>query len=376
MVAAPATPRGKIGVILPSRETFALRKSGAIALCSRDFANYSRFRDSITIVGAAECEYPDVRYRRLTDWRRWWMRGRTAYANAVVRAALDEAFAVLEIQNRPYTVGLARNRLSGTRFALHLQNDPQTMDGSRTVAERRDLLRRLDAVYCCSEFIRGQFLEGLEDESGKTIVVYNGIAANPVAPPKERIFAFVGRVIPVKGVVELIKAFALAAPQLPEWRLVIAGDDPDGLLSGPRAAVALEREALAGRLTLMGQVSHADAMALYARAEIAVAPSLWQEPFARSAIEAMSNGCALIASARGGLAEVAAGAGEIVEPDDIAAFAATLRRVGSDDDLRRRLQAAGKAKAQEVFDIRRVIEPLDAARARLLATHCRRSPLS
>jgi glycosyltransferase involved in cell wall biosynthesis len=367
MVSAPTTPQGKIGVILPSRETFALRKSGAIALCSRDFANYSRFRDSITIVGAAECEYPDVRYRRLTDWRRWWKRGRRAYADAVVRLAEEEGFAVLEIQNRPYTVGLARRRLPGIQLALHLQNDPQTMEGARTVAERSELLRHLGAVYCCSAFIRAKFLEGVEDATGKTIVVYNGVAANPAAAPKERIFAFVGRVIPVKGVVELVKAFALAAPQLPGWRLAIAGDDPDGLLSGPRAAVAAAREALAGRLTLMGQVSHAEAMALYARAEVAVVPSLWQEPFARSAVEAMSNGCALIASARGGLAEVVAGAGEIVEPEDVATFAATLRRVGSDDDLRRRLQAAAKAKAQDVFDISLVTETLDAARARLLS---------
>ena len=360
---------GKIGVILPSRETFTLQKSGALSLCSRDFANYSRFRDSITIVGAGECEYPDVRYRRLVDWRRWLTRGRDAYASAVVRVAKEEDFKVLEIQNRPYTVGRVRKRLPGAQLALHLQNDPQEMTGSRTAAERRELLRNLGAVYCCSEYIRGKFLEGVDDPSGKTIVVYNGVASAPVAAPKERIFAFVGRVIPVKGAVELVKAFALAAPHLPDWRLAIAGDDPQGLLNGSRSAIAAEREALGERLLLMGQVSHAAAMALYARAEIAVVPSLWQEPFARSAIEAMSNGCALIATARGGLAEVAAGVGEIVEPADAAAFAAALRRLATDDALRRRMQAAGTAKTRDVFDIRRVTATLDEARARLLAAH-------
>jgi glycosyltransferase involved in cell wall biosynthesis len=367
MVAKPQA--GKIGVILPSREMFSLRKSGALSLCSRDFANYSRFRDSITIVGAAECEYADVRYRRLVNWRRWWTRGRRAYASAVVRVAREENFKLLEIWNRPYTVSQLHKRLPGIELSLHLQNDPQEMTGSRTATERRELLRHLGAVYCCSEFIRGRFLEGVDDPLGKTTVVYNGIASNPLATPKERIFAFVGRVIPVKGAVELVRAFALAAPALPGWRLAIAGDDPRGLLHGPRSPVAAEREALGERLVLMGQVSHAAAMALYARAEIAVVPSLWQEPFARSAIEAMANGCALIATARGGLAEVAEGVGEIVEPADIAAFAATLRRVAADEVLRRRLQAAGKAKALDVFDIRRVTAALDEARARLLAAH-------
>jgi glycosyltransferase involved in cell wall biosynthesis len=362
-------PPGKIGVILPSRETFSLLKSGALSLCARDFANYSRFRDVITIVGAAECEYPDVRYRRIVDWRRWWLRGRDAYARAIARVAREERFKILEIWNRPYTAHQLLKRLPGTRLALHLQNDPQEMTGSRSSAERRELLRHLGGVYCCSEYIRAKFLEGVEDPQGKTIVVYNGIASNPAAVPKERIFAFVGRVIPVKGAVELVRAFAQVAQDLPDWRLAIAGEDAEGLLRGPRSPVSAEREALGERLTLMGQVSHAAAMALYARAEIAVVPSLWQEPFARSAIEAMSNGCALIATARGGLAEVADGVGEIVEPADIAGFAATLRRVATDGALRRNMQAAGKAKTREVFDISRVTAKLDEARARLLAAH-------
>jgi UDP-glucose:(glucosyl)LPS alpha-1,2-glucosyltransferase len=364
---APPGSLAKIGVAFPVREAFALRKSGAIALCSRDFALHSRFRDAITILGATECEYPDVRYRRLTDWRRWWMRRRAAYARAVVRAAREEGFAVLEIQNRPYMVRLARRGLPGVKLALHLQNDPQTMDGSRTVRERRDLLRDLDVVICCSQFIKRQFLEGVTDASDKTVVVYNGIAADPTAAPKERIFAFVGRVIAIKGVAELVKAFAAAAPDLPEWRLVIAGEDTEGLLSGPRAALASEREALGGRLTLMGQVSHAEAMALYARAEIAVVPSLWPDPCPRAAIEALASGCALIATSNGGLAEIADGAGEVVDARDIEGFAAALRRVATDDALRARLQQLGRAKARDVFEIRRVTAVLDAARARLLA---------
>jgi len=356
----------KIGVVLPYGESFGILKSGAVALCARDFASYSRFRDSITIIGGGPCEYSDVRYLRIEDWRRWWMRGRKAYARAVAHVALEEGFAVLEIQNRPSVVEEIRRRLPRIKLALHLHNDPQTMAGSRSAADRARLLRQVDAVYCVSEFIRGRFLEGVGDEADKTILVYNGVAANLPTAPKERIIAFVGRVIPVKGVAELVRAFALAAPDLPEWRLVIAGVDAEGLLSGPRAPLAREREVLAAQLTLMGQVSHAEAMALFARAEIAVVPSLWQEPLSRSAIEALASGCALIATRVGGLAEVAAGAGEIVDASDIAAFAAALRRVATDEPLRARLQEQGRAKAREVFDIQEVTRVLDAARARLL----------
>jgi glycosyltransferase involved in cell wall biosynthesis len=367
MVIAPAALSRTIGVVLPAREAFGVRKSGAVALCARDFAAYSRFREQIAILGAAECEYPDVRYRRLVDWRRWHLRTRTAYVRGVARAAKEDGFAVLEIQNRPQFVAALSEALPGVKLALHLHNDPQEMEGSRSPAERQAILRRVEAVYCVSAFVLGQFLSGVRDEARKAIVVYNGVAAAESATPKEEIFAFVGRLIRDKGVVELTRAFAIAAPDLPGWRLVIAGEDSAKLFHGRGAPLARERDALADRLTLLGQVSHAEAMALFARAEISVAPSIWREPFGRTALEAMGQGCAVIATRAGALAEVVDGAGEIVDARDIPAFAATLRRVASDEALRRRLQESARARAREVFDIRRVIEPLDDARARLLA---------
>jgi len=87
----------------------------------------------------------------------------------------------------------------------------------------------------------------------------------------------------------------------------------------------------------------------------------------QAAIEALASGCALIATPVGGLAEVAAGAGEIVDASDIPALAAALRRVATDTSLRAQLQQQGRAKAREVFDIRRVTEVLDTARGRLAA---------
>jgi UDP-glucose:(glucosyl)LPS alpha-1,2-glucosyltransferase len=361
------TSPGEIGVVLPARESFTLRKSGAIALCARDFAAHSRFREAITILGAGPCEYDGTRYVRLEGWRRWWRRQSAAYADAVIRAARASGHALLEVQNRPYMIPALRRGLPGVRLALHLHNDPRDMKGARTPGERAALLAQIDAVYCVSQFARRCLLDGVADPEGKAIVIHNGVATPGERAPKAPIFAFVGRVIAVKGVVELVKAFAEAAPDLPRWRLVIAGDDPEGLLTGPRSVVARQREALGGRLTLLGQVSHAEAMALYSRAEVAVVPSLWEEPLSRSAIEAMAHGCALIATARGGLAEVVENAGEIIDATDIAGFADALRRVGTDAARREALRGRGMAKARDMFEISRVTATLDVARDRLLS---------
>jgi len=350
---------GRIGVVLPSRESFTLNKSGAVALCARDFAHHSRFRDRIVIMGAAFCEYPDVRYLQFLGWRRWWRRSRTAYTLAVADAARAQGCAALEIQNRPYMVAPLRRALPGVKLALYLLNDPQEMAGSRTAGERRRLLETADAVWCISEWVRARFLEGVCDPRRRVTVIYPGVQVDAPAAAKERIVAFVGRVISDKGVVELAQAFAMAAPDIPGWRLIVAGADPDGLL-------APWQERLGERLVCLGQVSHAQALALFARAEIAAVPSVWREPFGRTAIEALASGCALVTSGRGGLAEIAEGAAEIVAPEDAQAFAETLQRLAGDPSLREALRKQGLARVGALFDIRAATARLDAERARLL----------
>jgi len=142
---------------------------------------------------------------------------------------------------------------------------------------------------------------------------------------------------------------------------VLAGGDPQGLLR----RLGRERAALGDRFIWLGQISHAEALALLDRAEIAAAPSVWDEPFARAAVEAMACGAALIASRRGALPEVCGEAAAFVEPGDISGFAEALRRLAEDDACRRDLQAAGRARA-EAFAIEKTTARLDVARALLL----------
>ena len=343
---------GRIGVVLPSREVFTLRRSGAVALCARDFAIYSRFADRIDILGAGACEYPDVSYRRLEGWRRLWRRERAAYAEAI--AAVAANYALLEVQNRPYLVPPIRRRAPRAKLALHLHNDPQSMDGARSPAERRRLLEMCDAIYCVSAFIRERFLNDVADPDGKTYTILNGAPVPDFIPDKAPIIAFTGRVAAIKGAVELVRAFARARPA--GWRLVMAGGDPERLLA-----------AFSGDgVELLGQVSHADAMSLLAHAEIACVPSLWDDPCPRAAIEALTQGCALVTSRRGGLPEIAGDAALFVDPANVEAFAATLTRLVEDQGLRRELQTRGRARARESFEIRAATSRLDAVRARLL----------
>ena len=119
---------------------------------------------------------------------------------------------------------------------------------------------------------------------------------------------FVGRFDNCKGADVLIDAFVKIACQLPDARLVFVGPD-NGLTDDagrkwqiePYAAEKLKD--LRGRMQYLGKRSAQEIEELRRRARVTVICSRY-ENFPMVALEAMSMGCPLVASAVGGLAEM------------------------------------------------------------------------
>jgi glycosyltransferase involved in cell wall biosynthesis len=64
-------------------------------------------------------------------------------------------------------------------------------------------------------------------------------------------------------------------------------------------------------------------------------------------LEAMGNGCPVIAANATALPEVVGDAGVLVDPDDIAGWAAAMFEVATDEDRRATLVEAGRARVAE-----------------------------
>lgn len=93
-----------------------------------------------------------------------------------------------------------------------------------------------------------------------------------------------------------------------------------------------------------GWVDDATRAALLRGARVLAYPSRY-EGFGFPVLEAMSVGVPVVATAVGGVPEVAGDAALLVAPDDPAALAAALRTAVGDDAERARLVAAGRARA-------------------------------
>ena len=159
---------------------------------------------------------------------------------------------------------------------------------------------RSAAIYCVSEFIKERYIDGVRNGLEKVHVVHNGIdTLRSYKDEKEKIVLYVGRIIQEKGIFPLAKAFRLVAPELPDWKFVICANDRPGILSKYEKLTHAELDALGMQCVYTGFVSHDEVMRYFSQAEISVVPSVWEEPFGRTAFEAQACYSAVITSGSG-----------------------------------------------------------------------------
>jgi phosphatidylinositol alpha-mannosyltransferase len=104
------------------------------------------------------------------------------------------------------------------------------------------------------------------------------------------VIAFVGRLVPRKGVRGLLTAFATTVATVPGARLVVAGDGPDR----GRLLAHAGRLGIGASVAFVGEVSEEEKKRLLGRADIACFPSLYGESFGVVLLEAAAAGPAVI----------------------------------------------------------------------------------
>lgn len=167
-------------------------------------------------------------------------------------------------------------------------------------------------------------------------VVRNGAVAT--APPT---IAYLGHLYRDKGVYELLDAFATLRRSRPDLRLVLAGEGRESEALREYASGCAD-----GGVELPGWVGPEAKGELLATARCLVLPS-YHEGLPLVVLEAMHAGIPIVATAVGGVPEVARDGREalLVEPRDRAGLALALARVLDDDELAARLGAAAQARA-------------------------------
>ena len=172
--------------------------------------------------------------------------------------------------------------------------------------------------------------------------------------------------VPLKGLTVLLDALAKVRVECPDAHLVVIGR----LKDGSAVPALIEQLGLGDAVEFVSGVTDERIVELYAEAEVAVVPSLY-EGFSLPAAEAMACEVAVVATTGGALPEVVGVDGDCartVEPGDPSALAARIIEVLGDEKQRATLGRRGRQRVLERFTWRTHAEGLvETWRAELAA---------
>lgn len=218
------------------------------------------------------------------------------------------------------------------------------------------LVREADHIVTVSEASRRDILELLDAPPEKVTNTYQGVepletagraeaealVRGAVGLPPQGFHLFFGAVEPKKNVGRLLEAYFRSGVTTP---LVLVGqtawkaDEELALLAGNDAG-----EGRAGRVIRLDHAPRGLLTALVLTARAVLFPSLY-EGFGLPVAEAMALGAPVMTSDTSSLPEVAGDAALLVDPYDVQAMAAALRRLDGDAALRADLAARGPRQA-------------------------------
>ncbi len=120
---------------------------------------------------------------------------------------------------------------------------------------------------------------------------------------------FVGKLTPDKGALELVKAVSHSEYKDSRLKLLIVGSAQYGVNIHDDYRNELEVAAAKNRVIFIGSVKSASTARFLARADIAVIPSVFDEPAGLTVLEALSSGLPIIVTDSGGIPEYTDGLG-------------------------------------------------------------------
>lgn len=233
------------------------------------------------------------------------------------RKLKKEHYDCIVIENRPgYVCKLSQRGIAN--LVLHLHND--LLNDSTPHAT--EIYMQLNKIITVSNYIRQRAETIPTHQSGtgsKTITVYNGINLQDFTQRENSainreslgfsdtdfILVYSGRLNKEKGISQLIDAMLLLQ-DLPHIKLMIIGStffanavNEDDFVRSLKTKAQAVRE----RLVFTGFVPYHQMPEYLQMADIAVIPSIWNDPFPTTVLEAQAMGLPIITTRRGGIPE-------------------------------------------------------------------------
>ena len=284
----------KIAILLPYKENFSKDLAGAVSIFVNDTNRLSKFKDNIKVFGSTTSKSILKNYKNLDLKKNFLLSTSSQYLNIFTKLIQKEKIDILEIHNRPHYIN-SLHKVLHCKKVLFFHNDPLKMQGSTSINDRINLLKKTDKIIFNSNWSKSRFIIGLTKniDIKKINVIHQSTSKTKIDfNKKEKIISFIGKLNTSKGYDVFGKTILKILDKHKDWNSIVIGDEP-------RQKFFFNHK----NLNHLGFKNNEYILKKLKKVSIAVVPSKWDEPFGRSSLEAASRGCALIISNTGGLSE-------------------------------------------------------------------------
>jgi glycosyltransferase involved in cell wall biosynthesis len=263
--------------------------------------------------------------------------------------------------------GVLLGKLTGARSIVHVH---VKCEGWMSPLVRW-AMREADAIVAISGFVADSAV-AMGYPRDKVHCLVNGLDAsawNPSVDGSEvrrelglpcgvPVLTIISRMFHWKGHLLLVEALGRVRREMPDFRLVVVGEDDERGAPG-RGSLTAEVKALAARHGLCEQIVYAgwrsDVERLLAASDIYAMPS-FEEPLGIVYLEAMAMEKPVVALRSGGVPEVVehGGSGLLSDPGDVERLAENILALLRDAELRRRMGRRGRELVEHVHTPRRM----------------------
>lgn len=290
-------------------------------------------------------------------WAEQWLPGRVAYAVASYWLMEPDPHERYWAQ-RPRRIWARAPMAPTRRLALAV-----------LARERAAYPLRLEHVACVSTYVRDKLSQAGVLPHGAR-VIYNGIDPAPFLQAAARRNAndgalrliYTGSLVAHKGVHTAIEALGLLHEQgaLDGINLDVVGGGHPEYEAGLRARV--QALGVGGHVAFRGRVPRDDIPDVLAGHDVFLFTSVYEEPIARSVMEAMAAGLAVIGTPVGGQVEMLTHNVNalVYPPDEAGKLASYITTLQQDPALCRRLASAGQRMVLERFTLERMVDEMEA----------------
>lgn len=193
---------------------------------------------------------------------------------------------------------------------------------------------------------------------------YYKLPADPVLKQqlglRGTVIGFIGRMLHMKGVESLIRAYAQTLASHPDSTLLLLGSGPDQ----PRFEDIATQLGIRDRIVFHNFVPVAEVVRYINLMDMMVLPSLtvpdWKEQLGRVLLEAMACEVPLIGSSSGEIPHVIADTGLVFPEGDVEALSAAMLRYLHSPELRQQCAVAGKQRLIEEYSNQQVARKMYA----------------